>query len=207
MWSTTLLSRSRSWLTTRIVAGIGLEEILEPQRRFEIEMVRRLVEQQQVGLREQQRRERDAHLPAAREAVERPVLRLLVEAEPDQDARGARRRGIGVDRDQPLVDFAEPVGIVAGLGSRASSAARSVSAASTVSNGVALPRRRFLRDIAEARCRAASRSRRRRARAGRPSPSSASTCPRRCGRSARRGCAAAASRSRRRGSCARRGAP
>ena len=69
---------------------IGFEEILQPQHRFEIEVVRRLVEQQQIGLREQQRGERDAHPPAAREAVERAVLRLLVEAEADEDARGAR---------------------------------------------------------------------------------------------------------------------
>ena len=54
-------------------AGIALEEVLEPQRRFEVEVVRRLVEQQQVGLGEQQRGERDAHLPAARIAVERPA--------------------------------------------------------------------------------------------------------------------------------------
>ena len=72
-------------------------------------MVRRLVEQQQIGLREQQRGQRDAHPPPAREAVERALLRLLVEAEPDQDLRRARRRRISVDRDQPLVDLAEPV--------------------------------------------------------------------------------------------------
>ena len=119
-------------------AGIALEEVLEPQRRFEIEVVRRLVEQQQVGRREQQRGERDAHLPAAREAVERPRLHLLVEAEAEQDPRGPRRRGVGVDRDQPLVDLAEPVGIGA-CSASSSSAARSTSAASTVSNGVAVP--------------------------------------------------------------------
>ena len=67
---------------------IGLEEILEPQGRFEIEMVRGLVEQQQIGLREEQGGERDAHLPAARIAVERAALHFLVEAKADQDARG-----------------------------------------------------------------------------------------------------------------------
>ncbi len=48
-------------------AAIGLEERFEPERRLEIEMVRRLVEQQQVRLREQQSGEGDAHAPAAGE--------------------------------------------------------------------------------------------------------------------------------------------
>ena len=72
-------------------AGIILEEILEPQRRFKVEVVRRLVEQQHVGLGEQQRGERDAHLPPARVAVERVALHLFVEAEPEQDPRGLGR--------------------------------------------------------------------------------------------------------------------
>ena len=72
-------------------------------------MVRRLVEQQQVGLREQQRGKRDAHPPAARIAVERAVLRRLVEAQPDEDARRARRRGMRVDGVQALVDLADVV--------------------------------------------------------------------------------------------------
>ena len=100
-------------------------------------MVRGLVEQQQVRRGEQQGGERDAHPPAAREAVERPLLRLLVEAEADQDAGRARRRGMGVDRVQPLVDLAEAVRDRSACSASSSSAARSVSAASTVSNGVA----------------------------------------------------------------------
>ncbi len=114
------------------------EEILEPHHRFEIEVVRRFVEQQQVGLREEERGERDAHLPAAREAVERALLHLFVEAEAEQDLRGAHRGGIGVDRDQALVDVAEPVGVFA-VSDSIISAARSTSAARTVSNGVAVP--------------------------------------------------------------------
>jgi len=46
---------------------VGVQVFLEPVARFEIEMVRRLVEQQQVRLAEQQLGERDAHLPAAGE--------------------------------------------------------------------------------------------------------------------------------------------
>jgi hypothetical protein len=42
-----------------------VQVFLEPIARLEIEMVGRLVEQQEIRLAEQQLRERDAHLPAA----------------------------------------------------------------------------------------------------------------------------------------------
>ena len=46
---------------------IGFQIRFQPVARFEIEVVGRLVEQQQIGLFEQQLGERDAHLPAAGE--------------------------------------------------------------------------------------------------------------------------------------------
>src|SRR3546814_6609333 len=82
------------------LARIASQEAFQPHRRLQVEVVGRLVEQQQVGVREEQRRKRDAHLPPAREAVERLCLHRLVEAEADQDARGARRCGVGVDRSE-----------------------------------------------------------------------------------------------------------
>jgi len=45
--------------------GIRAEIFLEPVARLEVEMVRRLVEQQQIRASEQQLGERDAHLPSA----------------------------------------------------------------------------------------------------------------------------------------------
>ena len=117
MWSTTLFSRSRSWLTTMRLAAIGFEEGFEPQRRLEIEMVRRLVEQQQVGLREQQRRKRHPHAPSAGECVERPMLRLLVEAEAGENARSARAGAPWASiAFSLLVDLADAMRIVGVLG-------------------------------------------------------------------------------------------
>ena len=46
-------------------ARIMSQIILKPVQRFEIEMVRRLVEQQQVGFLREQAREMRAHDPAA----------------------------------------------------------------------------------------------------------------------------------------------
>src|SRR5262249_6591150 len=45
-------------------ARISRDMALEPKRGLEIEIIGRLVEQQQIGLRKQCRRERDAHAPA-----------------------------------------------------------------------------------------------------------------------------------------------
>ena len=94
---------------------IALEEILEPHHRFEIEMVRRFVEQQQVGLGKQQRGQRHAHAPTTGEAVQRAALRLLVETESNQDPRHARGGRMGLDGKQPLVNFGQPVRLMAVL--------------------------------------------------------------------------------------------
>ena len=42
---------------------------------------------------------------------QRPVLRRLVEAEAVEDPRGARRRGMGVDVDEPRLDLCDALGI------------------------------------------------------------------------------------------------
>ena len=44
------------------------------------------------------------------------MLHLLIEAEPDEDPRRSGRRGMGLDRIQPLMDFAQSVRVMAVLG-------------------------------------------------------------------------------------------
>ncbi len=60
-------------------AGIIAQVPLEPVDGFGVEMVRRLVEQQEVRLFEQQLAQRDAAALAAREFVDRPVVRRAAE--------------------------------------------------------------------------------------------------------------------------------
>jgi hypothetical protein len=67
-------------------AGIMLEIILEPAERLEIEMVRRLVEHEQVRLHHQQPRQVRAHDPAAAHRLRRAVKIGFAEGEPAQDA-------------------------------------------------------------------------------------------------------------------------
>ena len=112
-------------------------------------MVGRLVEQQQVGLGEQQRGKRHAHAPTAGERVERAVLRLFVEAEAGENARGPRRRAMGVDGVEPLVDLGDAMGVARVL--RFLEQGRSLGRRRE--HGLerrCLPSRRFLRDIADA---------------------------------------------------------
>ena len=113
-------------------------------------MVGRLVEQQQIGLGKQHRRQRHAHAPAARQ--------LRQAAAPASRRRGRARRGCGRPGPAPSARRsrrAAPRSRRCASGSAprsssASSAARSRSAASTVSSGVAVAARRFLRQKADA---------------------------------------------------------
>ena len=66
-----------------------LQHLLEPLERLDVEVVRRLVEQQQVGLRGERASERGAGQLAAGERLQRTVEVILREAEPADDRRGA----------------------------------------------------------------------------------------------------------------------
>ena len=63
---------------------VALEERLEPDQAFEIEMVARLVEQHGVGAHQQDAAERHPHLPAAGERADVALHHLLAEAQAGQ---------------------------------------------------------------------------------------------------------------------------
>ena len=58
---------------------------LEPLEALDVEVVRRLVEQEQVGIAAERPRQRRARQLAARERFEWPVEMLVPEAEPAQN--------------------------------------------------------------------------------------------------------------------------
>ena len=111
--------------------GILGDVALQPQRAFEVEIVGRLVEKQQVGPREQGRGERHAHAPAAGEGRAGTLLRRLVEAEAGEDGGGTRLRRMGVRCRRALCGSRRCGAASCAVSASASSASRSRSAAST----------------------------------------------------------------------------
>jgi hypothetical protein len=67
---------------------VALEERLEPDDRFDVEVIGRLVHQQHVRLAEQHARHRHAHLPAARQRPDVAVDAGVLEAEAVQHLAG-----------------------------------------------------------------------------------------------------------------------
>ena len=90
--------------------GILQQIFLEPVAGFEIEMVGRLVEQQQVRLRQQQLGQCNAHLPAAGEllGVARPVF--LAKAEAVEHRADLRVERVAVVHAEVAGDFVIAVG-------------------------------------------------------------------------------------------------
>ena len=77
-----------------IVAQVGLE----PGPRFQVKVVGRLIEQKQVGFREQQLCQRDTHLPAAGELLSLPLPVGLREAEAAQHRTDLRIERVAIVR-------------------------------------------------------------------------------------------------------------
>ncbi len=88
---------------------IRAEIFLEPVARLEIEVVRRLVEQQQVRPAEQQLRQRDAHLPPAGERLGRAREILLAEAEAAQHRRDPQIHAVAVCQPEAILQVAVAV--------------------------------------------------------------------------------------------------
>ena len=97
-------------------ARIARQMVGKPERAFKIEIVGRLVEQQQVRLGEQHRGERDAHAPAAGKIRAGALLRFGVEAEAGQDGGRARGRRMRADVGKPRLDLGDAMRIVRGFG-------------------------------------------------------------------------------------------
>ncbi len=129
---------------------IAREIALEPKRAFEVEVVGRLVEKEQVRLVEKERGERDAHAPASGEIRARARLCRGVEAEPGKDARGAGLGSVGADIGKPRVDLGDAVRVVGMLGFGEERRALAVGGEHRLKQR-ARAARRFLLDAADSR--------------------------------------------------------
>ena len=99
-------------------ARIVRQMVLEPQRALEIEIVGGLVQQQEIGGGEQGCGEGHPHAPAAGKFLTRPRLVGGRKSQAAEDRSRPGRRRMGVDVDQPGLDFGDPVRIVGGIGFR-----------------------------------------------------------------------------------------
>src|SRR5208337_1075194 len=87
-------------------AIVALEKLFEPDQAFKIEMVAWLVEQHCVRPHQEDPRQSDAHLPAARKLANIAVHHFLAEAQaPEHFARAAFER-VAVEFLEPALDFA-----------------------------------------------------------------------------------------------------
>ena len=92
-------------------ARVARDMRFQPQRRFEVEIVGRLVQQQQVGLGEQRRRERNPHAPAAGEFGTGALLIGVGKAQAGEDFRCARGCRMRSDVGEPALDFGDAGGL------------------------------------------------------------------------------------------------
>ena len=80
-------------------ARIAAKEAFKPLHALQVQMVRRLVKQQHFGVSDQQLRERDAHLPAARELARHAAHVVFLKAQAEQHAAHLRLDDVAT---QPL---------------------------------------------------------------------------------------------------------
>ena len=97
-------------------AAVVAQPGFEPDHRVEVEVVGRLVEQQQVGAAHQRLRQVQAHAPAAGEIGHRTLDVGLQEAQAVEQRCRARTRRVATDLVQAGMQFANVRAIVGGLG-------------------------------------------------------------------------------------------
>ena len=91
------------------------EVVLEPERAFEVEIVGRLVEEEEIRLRKQGRGECHAHAPATGKFGARTLLIGGGEAEAGEDRGRAGRRRMRVDIGESCLDLGNTMRIARGL--------------------------------------------------------------------------------------------
>ena len=132
-------------------AGMGIagQKVLQPNRPLQIEIVGRLIEQQQIRGGEQNRSQSNTHSPTAGKLATGPPLRRAVEPKPLQNRRGPCFRRMGLNIRKPGLDITDLIRIGLGLGPRQQIRALKISRQHGVKQAD-VTCGRFLRDPADA---------------------------------------------------------
>ncbi len=93
-----------------IAKRIAAQILLQPVARLQVQMVRRLVQQQQVGPRQQQLGQRNPHLPSAAELLRIALPILLVKAQAAQHIAHLRIQRIAIQQLHPALQQRESLG-------------------------------------------------------------------------------------------------
>ena len=88
-----------------------VQEPLEPDDRLDVEVVRRLVEQERVRTHQEDARERDPHLPASRELADVLVDDVRREPEPGEDLTRPRLEPIAAELVEARLHVPEPLDV------------------------------------------------------------------------------------------------
>ena len=91
-------------------AVVVAQIVLEPAEGLEIQVVRRLVEEEERGGLEEEARQRGAHPPAPRELHERPREVDVAEAEPGQDDPRLGLEPVAAERLEAVLEIPVPRG-------------------------------------------------------------------------------------------------
>ena len=97
-------------------AGIALEPLLQPEDGVEVEVVGRLVEQQQLGRAHQRLGQIQAHAPATGEVADAPVHLLAGETQAGQQLARTRIGAVALGIVQFVVQAGDGAAVVGGLG-------------------------------------------------------------------------------------------
>ena len=91
-----------------------VEHLLEPADRVDVQVVGRLVEQEDVGIGEQGLGEQDPQFPTRRHFAHRAFMLLLCNADSRQQLAGARLGGVAVEFGEPRLQVGRPHIVVVG---------------------------------------------------------------------------------------------
>ncbi len=133
-------------------SGVALQPLFEPENGVEVEVVGRLVQQQQVRGAHQRLREIESHAPPAGEARHRLAHLLVGEAQAVQQLLRARAHRVRAGVAHRGMQLADPVAVVGGFGGGELAfepAQRGVAVDRVLERGP-LERGRFLRDVRDA---------------------------------------------------------
>jgi hypothetical protein len=97
-------------------AFVSDEKLPHPMNRLQVEMVRRLVEQQRLGMPEQGLRQQHAHLLSPLQLPHRSLVQLVSDVETLEQNRGVAFRCVAVLVSDDAFELAEPHAVLVGHG-------------------------------------------------------------------------------------------